>query len=68
MAMDEDGDGKVKIKDKVKAASIARDITVAFASGAQNSNWTDGPKAFADGLALVYETVYATALKSLGKQ
>lgn len=66
--MEDDGDGKIKIKDKIKAASIARDITVAFASGSQNGNWTDGPKAFADGLALIYETIYAAALKSLGKQ
>lgn len=53
MAMEEDGDSKIKIKDKIEAASIARDITAAFASGAQNAGWTDVPKAFADGLALI---------------
>ena len=64
MAMEEDGNSKIKDK----AASIARDITVASASGSQNTNWIDGPKAFDDGLTLVYETVYPVALKSLGKQ
>ena len=62
MAMEDHGEYKIK------AAAIARDITAAFATGgSQNASWFKGAKEIGEGLALVYETVHAAAMKSLRK-
>jgi hypothetical protein len=52
---------------KEQAAGIARDVAVAFASGLTNPH-IDIPasaEGYAKGIAKVYETMFAAALKSI---
>jgi hypothetical protein len=52
---------------KEQAAGIARDVAVAFASGLTNPH-IDIPasaEGYAKGIVKIYETMFATALKSI---
>ena len=49
---------------KVKAAAVARDVTVAFAGSFQNSN-ANAADSLAACLVKVYDAIHAAALKSM---
>jgi hypothetical protein len=53
--------------DKEKAATIARDVTVAVAGAMQNPTLGTPQSAatFAEGLVKVYDAIHAAALKSI---
>ena len=58
MPLEDNGDHKVK------AAAVARDVTIAFAGTFHNPN-QGNPDAYAECLVKIYDAIHAAALKSI---